>query len=154
MASAQAEADLPPEVTIPEELAEWLSFDAETGLLSGTPPADFIEKVTLTFLALESDGNLFEAESTLSVADGAQQDTVWFTYDDANRVTVDGGSLRESVYDSHTRMSIGRAIGIRGYEDEAGDYIQGQGQAIQYDAAGRLRCVSCLGIGVSTCLWC
>jgi len=43
--------DTPPDVIIPPELSSWLSFDAQTGLLSGLPPAEFIGALKLTFLA-------------------------------------------------------------------------------------------------------
>ena len=105
-----SEPDIP-EVDIPYD---WMTFDRETGLLSGTPPVDFIDELKIAFIANDDNGFELSAEGGLSFAEDADVETYWFTYDAMNQVTIDGGSLTNGVINIST-----------------------QGQYLEYDAMGR-----------------
>jgi hypothetical protein len=83
-----------PDVIIPEALSAWLSFNRETGLLSGTPPQDVIDELRFTFLAQDGDESL-SSVGRASIGEAADSETFFYTYDAANRVQVDGGVLNE-----------------------------------------------------------
>ena len=112
---ASESASSVPEVVIPDALKSWLSFDAQTGRLSGTPPEAFIAGLKLTFLAQDGGVNL-STDGDMNIGKGATEETYWFTYDKANRVAIDGGT-----------------------QNAQGNIVLGdQGQYLQYDAAGRV----------------
>ncbi len=108
-------ADDAPEVVIPESLKHWLTFNTETGILSGKPPEDFLDRLRVTFLAETEENTVLESHGEIMVDERATETTYWFSYDAANRVVIDGGN----------RESDG-TIGISQH-----------GQYFEYDAAGR-----------------
>ncbi len=100
-------------VEIPLDYQAWLSFDPQTGLLTGNPPAGTIENLTVEFMAQDGEHNL-TTSTNLDIDGEAAVKEFWFTYDDANRVEIDGGEfLNGSIV------------------------IKTQGQYLEYDAAGR-----------------
>ncbi|WP_448214317.1 calcium-binding protein, partial [Colwellia sp. MEBiC06753] len=101
-----------PDVIIPEPLNQWLTFDTETGRLSGTPPAEFIEALKITLIATDNNVEL-TAEGTLDFDKAGESEEYWFTYDAKGQVIIDAGSL------------VGTSIVI----DE-------QGHFYEYDAMG------------------
>ncbi|WP_199611736.1 putative Ig domain-containing protein [Flocculibacter collagenilyticus] len=108
-------ADDAPEVVIPESLKHWLTFNTETGILSGKPPEDFLDRLRVTFLAETEENTVLESHGEIMVDERATETTYWFSYDAANRVVIDGGN----------RESDG-TIGISQH-----------GQYFEYDAVGR-----------------
>jgi hypothetical protein len=88
-------ADEPVVLNFIEGLPQWLTFDSETGLLSGIPPTNYTELFTLAFTAEDGEIQL-ETLAEFTIGDSAESKTYWFTYDDANRVEIDGGSLLDN----------------------------------------------------------
>ncbi|UAA38395.1 putative Ig domain-containing protein [Paraneptunicella aestuarii] len=100
-------------VDIPEEYQTWLTFDPQTGLLTGTPPAELVANLVVEFSA--QDGEITLTTSTnLDIDENAKVEEYWFTYDAANRVTIDSGAMLDGT------IVLGTT-----------------GQYLEYDAAGR-----------------
>lgn len=127
---ATSEPDLTPDVIIPPELADWLSFDPQTGRLQGTPPAEYIADLKLTFLARDGITSL-ETNGNLIVDEEATQQAYWFTYDAAGRVQIDGGFLDRGALNTD---------GTDNYSDNVIS-ISSQGQFLEYNEVGQVEYV-------------
>ncbi len=103
-----------PSIIIPSEYADWLSFDEQTGLLSGKPPQGLIDQLVFSFIAQQGDDINLSSNGILDIGDKAQTQEFWFDYDAKGQVTVDGGTLSQGV------ISIAQ-----------------QGQYFEYDGMGR-----------------
>lgn len=115
-AQAAAANQVGSEVIIPAPLDKWLSFDAQTGILRGLPPAEYLAKIKFVALAEDPSSNVsLSSSGHIKIAAGAHRKEYWFSYDAANRVVLDG-------VQKNNKGKLG---------------LQHGGQYLEYDALGR-----------------